>query len=277
MRVSLATEPANPAHGNEDFVVATPSAVVLLDGVGTPKGSTTGCVHGVVWFVQQLGITLLSLITEDDRATLTRCLAKAIKHVNWLHYNTCDLTHPGTPSATVVALRSRAESVDYLVLADSTLVLDLLGGVRAFTDDREAQVGQRLRPRMDSLPGGTREHEAAHREYVEALRSYRNTAGGFWAASTEPQAAAQAFSGSVPRTQVRAAALLSDGASRLVDRFKLVTWEEALKTLDAHGPWELIRQVRAAEDSDPRGQRWPRGKLYDDATIAYCWGFGQRQ
>ena len=35
------------------------------------------------------------------------------------------------------------------------------------------------------------------------------------------------------------------------------------------GPAELIRQVRAAEDSDPGCARWPRHKPRDDATIIY--------
>jgi hypothetical protein len=46
--------------------------------------------------------------------------------------------------------------------------------------------------------------------------------------------------------------LLSDGASRLVDLFELATWEELLALLDENGPDELLRQVRAAEATDPR-------------------------
>jgi len=69
---------------------------------------------------------------------------------------------------------------------------------------------------------------------------------------------------------VRAAALLSDGASRLVDRFALATWEDVLKVLGNLGPGELLRQVREAESSDLNGSRWPRGKTFDDATVAYC-------
>jgi hypothetical protein len=75
---------------------------------------------------------------------------------------------------------------------------------------------------------------------------------------------------------VRAAALLSDGASRLADRFRLATWAEVFKTLDSRGPEALLHQVREAEDSDPAGTRWPRGKLHDDATIAYCTGIDGR-
>lgn len=76
--------------------------------------------------------------------------------------------------------------------------------------------------------------------------------------------------GSVALDHVRAVGLLSDGASRLVDRFGIADWPQTLDILATDGPGALIRQVRAVEESDPAGQRWPRGKVYDDATAAYC-------
>jgi Protein phosphatase 2C len=268
--VVFASIPAKPNQRNEDFVAATSDAVVLLDGAGTPAGSESGCVHGVTWFVRRLGTALLSSMTRNDDSDLAQCLAASIREVCSLHVDTCDLGHPGSPSATVVALKVREHDVDYLVLADSVLVLDLPNGLRVVSNDHEARIGRRFRAKMDALPNGTPEHAQAHREYVERLRGHRNRPGGFWVASTEPEAATQALTGSVPRAQVRAAALLSDGASRLVDRFGLATWEDALKILDTFGPGELLRQVREAENSDPTGLRWPRGKASDDATVACC-------
>jgi hypothetical protein len=60
--------------------------------------------------------------------------------------------------------------------------------------------------------------------------------------------------------------LLSDGATRLVDKFALVDWPGLLAVLDSTGPEGLIRRVREVEDSDPDGRHWPRSKARDDAT-----------
>jgi hypothetical protein len=73
----------------------------------------------------------------------------------------------------------------------------------------------------------------------------------------------------VPGRSLHRGALLSDGASRLVDRFGLATWEELLELLAKSGPDELLRQVRAAEAVDPEGRQWPRTKRSDDATAVY--------
>jgi hypothetical protein len=271
MLVSLVTAPARPDRDNEDFASVTADTMILLDGAGTPSGSESGCIHGVAWFTRQLGAQLIAESAADTRRPLALCLARAIRHVRDLHKDTCDLTHPGTPSSTVVAVRLGADSAEYLVLADSVLVLDVIGADPVVvTDDREARIGRSHRASMDALPADSPEHGEALRHYVETLRKYRNTEGGFWVAASDPSAAGHALTGSEPRRTLRAAALLSDGASRLADRFRLTDWAGVLKLLGEEGPQELISQVRAAEHADPRGERWPRGKIHDDATAVYA-------
>ncbi|WP_308209192.1 protein phosphatase 2C domain-containing protein [Actinoallomurus purpureus] len=277
MRVWLASAPGSTERLNEDFVAASNDVVVLLDGAGTPTGTESGCSHGVAWYARQLGAQLLIEASVTPRRPLTEALAVGINRVRDMHADTCDLTHPGTPSATAIAVRRNGRDLEYLVLADSVLVLDVLDGApTVVTDDRLAQTSRTLRSEMDALPTGSPEHAKALRSYTESLASYRNTEGGFWVANTDPAAATHALTGSLPADTVRAAALLSDGASRLVDRFGLTDWTDTLKLLGEEGPAELIRRVRVAEDSDPHGERWPRGKANDDASAAYCWLSGIR-
>lgn len=102
------------------------------------------------------------------------------------------------------------------------------------------------------------------------MRAHRNQPEGFWVAAANSAAVAQALTGSIPRTNVVALTALTDGASRAVDRFDLTDWPGALNIFRTEGPAELIARVRAAENSDPDGARWPRGKDKDDATAAWC-------
>jgi hypothetical protein len=74
----------------------------------------------------------------------------------------------------------------------------------------------------------------------------------------------------VARHGLRRAAVLSDGAIRLVHRFGLLDWPSFLGILAEQGPEAIIAQVRTAEGSNPDGQRWPRGKRHDDASAAFC-------
>ncbi|WP_285699357.1 protein phosphatase 2C domain-containing protein [Actinomadura sp. NBRC 104412] len=226
---------------NEDFAVAGPGWAVVLDGATPRPGVDSGCVHGPGWLVRRLGGELAGRLALQGREPLADVLAESIKATSEAHARTCDLDNPDSPSTTVAMLRWGDDAVEWLALADSPLLLDVGAEVRVIQDDR-----------VNKLPSYT----------TEAVRAARNSPGGFWVASTRPEAADQALTG---QTQgVRRAALLSDGAARLVERFGLMTWAELLDLVDDEGPRELIRRTRRAE----REQRVEgvRGKRFDDAT-----------
>ncbi|MER5371838.1 integrase [Streptomyces sp. NPDC002553] len=269
MRVTLASQPAEPGRENEDFAAAAPGAAVLLDGAGV-AGGETGCSHGVAWFSSTLGGLLLGAVTTHATRPLPECLADAIRAVRSLHEDTCDLVHRASPTSTVIAVRARGEDLEYLVLGDSSLLLsDTRGEATAVTDRRLDEVGKRLRGPVDALPTGSPEHAAALAEYRDALTQLRNKPNGFWIAGPDPRAAEHALTGAVPLASLASVTLLSDGATRLVDRFELTTWQEALAVVGNSGPAELIRRVREVEADDSEGRRWPRGKAHDDATVLH--------
>ncbi|MDQ0788300.1 integrase [Streptomyces sp. B3I8] len=269
MRTALATLPAGPDRENEDFAAAAPGVAVLLDGAGV-GGAETGCTHGVAWFSSTLGALLLRSITAYPVRPLAECLADSIGLVRSLHEGTCDLAYRASPTSTVVAARVGAGALEYLVLGDSSLLLaDRDGGTTVVTDRRLDEVGKRLRGPVDELPTGSPEHAAALAEYRDALTGLRNRPDGFWIAGPDPGVVEHAVTGTVPLGSLASATLLSDGATRLVDRFELSDWEETLALLSSSGPDELIRRVREAEAGDPDGRRWPRGKARDDATVLH--------
>ncbi|HEY5836778.1 hypothetical protein [Streptomyces sp.] len=250
MRVETATEPATPGAPNEDFVsVALPAggqggAVVVLDGV-TPPPDNGGCVHSVPWFTARLGGALIELSVSRPDLTLAGCLSAAIARTADAHRDTCDLSHPLTPQATVVAVRWTAQTVEHLVLSDSVLLLEGADGtVTPVLDDR-----------LDRLrAAGTR------------VAPLRNLEGGFFTAAADPAVAARAVTGRTGRPAVRALAALTDGAARSVELFRADDWPTAFALLRKEGPAALITRVRSLEAADPMGTAVPRGKPYDDAT-----------
>jgi hypothetical protein len=154
MRVEWATDQGGPERPNEDFVAAAAGAVVVLDGCGLPLGTDLGCAHGTAWYSRSLGTRLLARMLEGlgpqagppvgppegahrpGARPLVARLAGAIADVASAHRATCDLRVPTTPAATVLALRLRGELVDYLVLADSTVLLEGRDGLREITGGR---------------------------------------------------------------------------------------------------------------------------------------------
>jgi Protein phosphatase 2C len=262
VQVTVSSQPGSPQAPNEDayFISADTNTVAIFDGATTR--TDTGCIHGVAWFVHSLADSL------GGRASLTpaKALTAAISHTARQHQHTCDLTHPGTPSAAVAILQARRKTLRYLMLGDVTIVLDLGHGIRVLTDNRVNATARAERRAADDLPSGSPEKTRALVRMKQAELAARNVTGGYWLAAADPSVITYALTGDVPRQNLHQAALLSDGATRAIDPFGLCDWRGLLTILTAAGPDELIRQVRAAENTDPAGIRWPRNKIHDDAT-----------
>ncbi|MFD5509908.1 hypothetical protein [Streptomyces sp. NPDC059761] len=266
MHVSVATQ-AGSASPNEDWVAGTPTFAVVLDGLST-AGLDTGCVHGVPWYVAQLGGQVVAALADPGTA-LPDALATALERVAALH-PTCDLKNPGTPSATVAILRERLGAFDHLVLADSPIVLEGTAGFTTLTDLRVDEVCQDLRAETERHETGSPEHRSSVARLVAAQREIRNTPEGYWVASATPEAAFHALTGSVDSSEVRSAAVVSDGVSRLVTEYQMASWTDVFAQLRKDGPAALIGKVREVEATDPHGRRWPRYKAGDDAAVAFC-------
>jgi len=253
LRVSGASEPGSEDVPNEDWWGATSSVIVVLDGVTVPGGMASGCKHGTPWYVHQLGIRLLSRAALIPDMPLDEILGAAITAVAQMHWSSCDLSSLGSPSAAVAMLRADGSSAEYLALADVTIALEAAGGLQVITDDRVAATV------ADVVHAGADQGE----QIAERRETHRNRPGGYWVAAADPEAAANAVTGTV--TGLTRAAVLTDGASRAADMFG-ESWEFTIRA----NPEKLIREVRSREGFDPRCEHYPRFKVSDDAT-AVTW------
>jgi hypothetical protein len=243
----LATMAGTADRPNEDYAAAGPDWAVVLDGATHFEGVDTGCIHDVPWLVGCLAAALAERLTLGG-LSLPETVASAIEATCSAHADTCDLSNPDSPSSTVALVRSAGTTIEYLVLGDSAVILRSGSGLRPVIDDRVNYL----------QPGG--------RPYTrELVRSKRNAPGGFWVASTNPQAAYEAISGVV--TDVTHVALLTDGLSRLVDYYGY-SWPDMFSLLSTDGPAELIGRVREAERNSPPPAHG-YGKQHDDATAVY--------
>lgn len=258
MRVAMASAAAHQGRVNEDFAAATATAAVLVDGAGIP-GSAAVCRHGVAWYAVRLGGSLLGLLSLHPDRSLTAVLAAAVEQVTGEHRDTCDVADPISPSAAVAMLRLSGDRLDHLVLGDAVLALDRAADTPlVVTDPREVVIARSYEPKLLGKAEGSEEYRRVLRE----LRAHRNRPGGFWVAKDDPKAADEALTGSCATADLSGAALLSNGASRIVDRFGLTDWPGALAVLAADGPATVIDRVRQAESE--------HATAADDATIAYC-------
>jgi len=102
-----------------------------------------------------------------------------------------DLGIPATPSATVAILQEQPEAIDWLVLGDTTLLLEGPTGLQTLTDDRLEHVAAGQHRAMRHHATGSADHDRSLADLVTEQRRHRNHPDGFWVASIDPTAAQQ--------------------------------------------------------------------------------------
>lgn len=229
MRIALATDPGTPGWPNEDFAAVAPGAAVLLDGCTT---TPRGADTGCRHGVAWYARTLGTVFLGAITANSPAPLRDAL-------------------AGAIAEVRARHE--DTCDLANPSTPAATVTAVRA------GQGGFELLALSDSSIVADYGED---RDPVVLTDTHR-------AASTDPDAAQQARTAVLAPDGLRGIALLSDGAVRLTDVYHVISWPALVAVVRDEGPAGLIRRVRAAEDSDPDGARWPRSKARDDATAIY--------
>lgn len=255
MFVSAATEPGSPDTPNEDWIAVAPNVAVVLDGVTVFSDTETGCRHSTPWYVRHLGTRLLAS-ASDAAMPLVNALARSIREVAALHEDVCDLSQVGTPSAAVAVVRFNERLVDYLVLADVTVLFDRKSELTAISDKRVART-------VDDLAG----RQGVSAQVMERREQYRNQSGGYWVAASDPAVAKHSVTGGITRSEVQRVVMMSDGVTRLVSPFQQDDWRSLLELATNDGAGSVIDRVRKFESADLAGNRWPRFKVSDDASI----------
>lgn len=224
---------------------------MVLDGVTPPKDAT-GCLHSVPWFTARLGGALTELTVSRRDLTLPEILARSILRTAESHKSTCDLSHPRTPQATVVVARWSPDTVEYLILSDSALLVESpAGSITPHLDDR-----------LSRLPRSALATDAL----IDA--TIRNKEGGFFTAAADPSVAARAVTGVLPRGEVRTLVALTDGATRWVEKFGEGGWDDCFRFVRKEGAGALVERVRVLERGDSEERAYlGRSKTHDDATV----------
>jgi protein phosphatase 2C-like protein len=275
--LELYSEPAPGEGSNEDVIDADGAAAWLLDGASAHDDPQACKEHNAPWFTSRLSGAIRDGLALDPHRDLSSVLADAITTVTQQHERLCPHVPPGHgPSATAVIVRRRDDQLDYLVLGDSTLLVETNDGtVHHHSDKRLAEVAPELRHEILVALRAGHGYDRQHCARVANLRAYergaRNTPAGFWIASENPEAAFHALAGTYSVDQHPGAAgrlaLISDGLERAVTHLKLYDDQQQLMTaLIEHGAAACIDAIRDAETRDPTGHQLPRTKRADDAS-----------
>lgn len=249
-------------QANADRVFVTEHAVILLDGATAFEPVDLDPATYAETLGQQIADHL------DDRREIAAAVAEAIRAtVDTLH-----LDNEASPSSTVTILRTRGNQADLYVLGDSPIYYGTGTTVNRLTDPRLADLPLSERGQYKAALQAGAGYDDNHRATLAALqrsqRRYRNAPGGYWIAETNPDAAFEGVSVTLPADRVHWAVLATDGATDPIEHHQQPSWSE-IAHYDDRALSELLDHLHRWEDNtDPAGQLLPRSKRHDDKTVA---------
>ncbi|MEV0061260.1 hypothetical protein [Nocardia sp. NPDC050718] len=251
-----------PASSGDDRLIVTDDAVIVLDGatVHDPTMPSAG------EYVDRLGSELAKSIAQGTELVdvLEGSLARTVEALG---------IQPGlAPSSTVALVRFGSETVEGLILGDSSVIVGLRDGtVIGHTDDRlsrlrlpEADLYRRF---LSEGQGFSGRHRKVLQELQLAERAQRNQPGGYWIAEADPVAAKHALHMRYTVDEVLWVITATDGVVDLAPTLG-VGWSEVAEMSTVELDRFLDRIHTWEAETDPNGLVLPRSKRHDDKTVA---------
>ena len=243
---ALANEDA--VWGNGDSTVGV---ALVLDGVTSPEPDTSGCCHGVPWFVKNMGDSIIAWLGSSrarqlSTEVLLAAIRSAITETASKHRGECDLSYLNTPQATIALAAWDETVVCIAVLCDSYAVVKTSNNSYVARTDPALLLIQKHAP-----------------DY--GVRRYRNVPGGFHTLAADPSVTAFIRTWMKPRTQVQGLLLTTDGAARYVNEYHLGSWADLYKRVESSVE-SFVRTLREVEGAR---HRLSGNKRSDDIAIAW--------
>jgi hypothetical protein len=259
---SRAATLAGDSSQNQDRYFVGEGFAIALDGATSVAGDRS---HDPGWFAGRLGEVLARMLPSGG--PIPDLVATAIENVR----DAERLVPETSPTCTVAIVRWSSETVETYVLCDSIVaLLHTDGSETIHTDDGIGDVlgakRDKYRARLSAGRGYDEGHRALLIELQQEQARWRNVPGGYYVAGTDPTAAYHGVTGTTDRGILTGVLLATDG----VDpgrHPRADTWRDVYAEAMAHGPDQVLRDLHAAEATDPDGRRWVRSKRHDDKTL----------
>lgn len=260
--IVVAELPGGAGRGQDRCRIADGLAIVLDGASAFDKQANPDASD----YVEHLADELLRIFVGDPRGDLRAGLAYAIETTA----KELDIVPGQGPSSTVAVARWGPDTVDTLVLGDSTIVVCTDAGRDALMDGALAaiapEVRSRYRNRLAAGNGFSAMHLADLAELQRHQAAHRNRPGGYWIAEADPKAARHALVHSYPSEQVVWLVAATDGAQQGIDHLNF-DWDSIARS-DAESSFDLLVDLHHWEShNDPDGARLPRSKRHDDKAL----------
>ena len=264
--------PGDAAKPNEDAFAHLDHAALVLDGA-TPLGPSLLPGPSDAAWIAQFGARRLAAHLKDGDASqdaLKHALADAEKSFTGLTREPIREKWQ-TPCASLMMAveRGKKSEIEFCWFGDCAAIVEQDGQIEAVGETLEKRQEEAKRARMVAQMANMSAASGINRPQIEPLlRAARNriNSGRNWLFSPDVRAAGHVSRHHLSLQNDALVLLASDGFLALVSDYDAYSMQDLMAAARAKGLAVLGGELRAIEDQDPLGEKFPRFKKSDDAT-----------
>lgn len=267
--------PGDPAKPNEDALAHLDHAALVLDGA-TPLGPSLLPGPSDAAWIAQFGARRLAAHLKDGNApqeVLKHALADAEKSFTGLAREPIREKWQ-TPCASLMLAAerngdSKKSEIEFLWFGDCAAIVDNGGTFETVGETLEKRQAEAKRARMVAQMANMSAASGVNRPQIEPLlRAARNriNSGRNWLFSPDVRAASHVSRHHLSLQKDALLLIASDGFLALASDYDVYDMQDLMAAAAAKGLAALGAELRAIEDADPLGEKFPRFKKSDDAT-----------
>lgn len=259
--------PGDAAKANEDAFGNDAGAAVVLDGA-TPLGDPLMPGNSDAAWIATFGARRILAHLRDGegaRHALRGALADAEKSFNALRRGDLEDVWQ-TPCASMMLAVEAEGGIEFLWYGDCAALLSQGGPVQVVGEIFDKKAGESATAAKAAKASNAAATDRA--QHMNVLRSRRNrvNSGNYWLFSPDVRAASH-VSRRIVKVQPGTHLLLaSDGFVALASDYGAYRADSLMRACQDRGLAALGEELRAIEDADARGEKFPRFKKSDDAT-----------
>jgi hypothetical protein len=264
--------PGHPAKPNDDAWGQTSGAAVVLDGATNLCDSLLPGESDAAWLSRFAARRLMAHAQDgaSGRDALARALGEAEKSFAGLRRRAPKHNHEN-PYASMMFVCGDDAGFEALWYGDcAALVKHADGRVEIVGDAFDKRAAEARRVKMLAEAKGLAPAAGVNRpEFLSALRAARdtvNTEKGGWLFGPNAKAAQYVKAKHVDAASGTLVLLASDGFLALASDYGVHDAESLIHAAESKGLEALGQQLRAIENEDAEGRKYPRFKTSDDAT-----------
>jgi hypothetical protein len=263
--------PGNPAKPNDDAWAQIGRAAVVLDGATNLGDPLLPGDSDAAWIARFGARRLMAHVEDGDepRQALRSALADAEASFAGLRRR-APKENWENPYASMMFVVTDEEGFEALWFGDCGALVRRPDRVEAVGDAFAKRSAEARRVKMLADAKGLAPASGTNLpEFLAALRAARNTVNserGGWLFGPDASAADKARSVRVDAPPGTTLLLASDGFLALVSDYGRYDAGSLMEAAERKGLETLGRELRAIEEGDPEGRRYPRFKKSDDAT-----------